>query len=190
MVPTSDALQWFGIISLGVIVIFGAAPLLRKPFDPTESVSQSWGGMPSTHRLLGIILTLFGAGFCAFLTGWLIPVYHLPTFMYGLTAVAYLALLSIAWIPITEKPGEHSLRHPHFVGGALGATGITISYMAILISQPTVPPVSRFLTIVALIYSLCWPLFFLRPARRAFLILECLFVLLFVLVICALTLGW
>jgi hypothetical protein len=114
---TYEALQWVGVVSLAAIVFTGVLPLMGKPFDPSRSVSQSWGETEQFHLFMGAVLTIAGAGFCAFVPGWLMPVYHLPAFMYVVTVLAYLAVLAVAWAPITEKPGEHSLRHPHFVEG-------------------------------------------------------------------------
>lgn len=182
-------LHWIGILSLGGIVLSGLAPVFLKPLDFSESVSLSWSRTKLIHRQIGLALIVFGTGFCTFLVGWLIPTYHIASFMYLVVAVAYISLLTVVWSPMTEKPGAHSLRHPHFVGGGLGATGVAISYAAILLARPTVPPVSQILSVIAMFYSVCWPLFFLRPVRRVFLLLECLFVLLFALVILSLSLG-
>lgn len=186
----NEALQWAGVVSLCAIVLFGVLPLLRGPFDPARSVSQSWGETRRTHLALGVVLTVFGAGFCAFFAGWLIPTYNLPAFMYVVTAAAYLAVLVVAWVRIVEKPAEHPIHHPHFVGGMVGATGIAFSYVTILLTASPLPQISRNLILIALIYSICWPLFFLRRVRDYFLILECLFVFLFVIVVLSLTRGW
>jgi hypothetical protein len=185
-----EGLQWAGVASLVAIVSFGVLPLFRKPFDPSGSVSQSWGETERTHRTMGVVLTVFGAGFSAFVIGWLVPTYHVAPFMYYITAAAYLGLLAVGWVRIVERPAEHPVHHPHFVGGVAGATGIALYYAAALLAHPALPPVSRHLTIIAFAYSVCWPLFFLKRIRNYFLILECLFVLLFVLVVLSLTLGW
>src|SRR4051812_18342422 len=98
----------------------------------SQSVSQTWSLSTKGHLLISIVLTVFGAGLCAFIVGWLVPTYVLWPGMYAVTLAGYLAVLGIAWFPITEKPGEHSFRHPHFIGGAVAACGAIVAYTSIL----------------------------------------------------------
>lgn len=184
------ALQWVGVASLCVIVLAGVVPLIGRPFDPSSSVSQSWGERQRFSVLMGMVLTVFGAGFCLFIVGWLTPAYGLPHWMYYVAAVAYLGILGVAWVRIVDKPAEHPVHHPHFLGGIAGASAITASYATLLFWASSVPRLSYYLTLIAFAYSLCWPLFFLPRVREYFLVLECMFVFLFVLVILSLTAGW
>lgn len=103
--------------------------------------------------------------------------------------VGYVAILGVAWFPMVESPGEHSLRHPHFIGGAVVAYGVVASYLIILLTGTTASHGSRGITAAALVYSALWPVFFLPGVRKYFLILETILVALFVAVIAALTFG-
>ena len=186
---TIEYLRWAGIVSLAVIVISGAIPVFRTVTRPGQSVSQTWSSDTRGHRLISIILTVFGAGLCAFMVGWLIPTYQLWPGMYAITLVGYLAILGVAWFPMTEGPGEHSFWHPHFIGGAVTACGAIIGYTAILLANADIPPFSYRLTLIALLCTAAWPLFFLREVRNYFIVLEVIVVMLFMAVIAALTFG-
>jgi hypothetical protein len=185
-----ESLRWVGVVSLSVILLFGILPILKAANDPSQSASQTWAFDEWGHRLISIILTVFGAGFCAFLIGWLIPIYHLWVGMYSITLAGYLAILGIAWFPMVNNPGEHSVWHPHFIGGVAAACGAIIGYSAILLATPDIPRLSYYITVVALLYSAAWPAFFLRSFRRYFKPLEGILVVLFVTVIASLTIGW
>lgn len=183
-----ESLRWIGLISLWVILITGAVPVFKRASSLKQSVSQLWALDSQKHTAISIILTICGAGMCASALGWLIPTYQLWPGMYPIIIAGYLALLAVAWFPIHVGPGEHSLLHPHFVGGAIAATGATIGYMCILLAPTEIPRVSYYMTIIALVYSVTWPAFMLRGVRNYFIVLEGTLVLLFVTVVTTLAL--
>lgn len=185
-----ESLRFVGIISLLIVVVSGAMPVFQTITSLSQSVSQTWTANESTRRLISVVLTIFGAGICAFMAGWLIPTYQLWPGMYLVILLGYIAVLGIAWVPMTESPGEHSFKHPHFVGGAAAACGAIIGYAAILLANGDVPQTSYYITLAALIYTAMWPLFLLRGVRNYFIVLEVILVLFFVAVIAALTFGW
>ena len=172
-----------------VILVGGTIPVLGSVTSPSQSVSQLWASSRQKHLATSILLTIFGAGFCGWLAAWLIPNYQLWPGMYVVVALAYVATLGVAWFPLSDKPGEHSLRHPHFIGGATVTYGVVMGYIVILLAHGKIPPVSHGLAIAALVYSAAWPTFFLRGIRNYFIVLEILLVLLFSAVMIALTLG-
>ena len=185
-----EPLRWLGVLSLGIILAAGLWPLKGRLFDdPGRSVSQSWSAVRKP-RLLGTLLTVAGAGLCAFIVGWLTPMYRLGPLMYVLAAVGFLGLLAVAWVPIAERPGEHSLKHPHFIGGVAAANVAVVAYILIICAAPKVPPISYNLAVIALIFSASWPVFFVKGVRSYFLVLEGVFVLLLVAVMLLLTMGW
>jgi hypothetical protein len=89
-----------------------------------------------------------------------------------------------------ESPGEHSLIHPHFVGGAVAACGAVVGYLIILLTGTALPQGSRYATVAALVYSALWPIFFLPGVRKYFIVLETILIALFTAVIITLTFGW
>jgi len=116
---------------------------------------------------------------CTGLIVWSIPHYHLPELMYGVVAVAYVALMGVAWVPMTEKPGEHSYLHPHFLGGATLATLAIVAMVSVTWFGLGVPTPARVLSFSAMVLAACWPLLFFSPARRVFLVFESLIALAF-----------
>lgn len=184
-----EPLRWVGVAALCGMLLAALALQLTERFDSSRSVSQVWARSRRSYIFTGVSMSVFGALLCLSLVGWHIPAYRLPTLMYPLVALAYLALLAIAWVPMTEKPGEHSLLHPHFLGGAFVATGAIVGFACILLARPAVPTASYWSTAVSLAYASMWPLFMTVRLRRFFLLLEIGLVLLFVLVVTALTIG-
>lgn len=172
-------LRWLGLASTVAAVIAAAVPLLGKPLDWQNSVSYSWAGSRRQFFVLAVVMSLAGAGMCAGLMGWVIPHYHMPALMYGVTAVAYVALMGVAWVPMTDKPGEHSYLHPHFVGGAVLATLAIVAMASVAWFSMNVTTATRLLSLLAVVLAGCWPLLFFSPARRVFLILEGLIALTF-----------
>lgn len=184
-----ESFRWLGLVALAGMLLTALLLLLTQKFDPSRSVSQSWSRSRRAYIFMGASVTVFGAMLTASLLWWTIPTYHLPALMYPLVTLAYLALLVIAWVPMFEKPGEHSLLHPHFISGGIVATGAAIGFLLILLARPAVPPVSYGAALIALAYGSLWPLFMTERWRRYFLVLEIGMVLMFVLVTVALTLG-
>jgi hypothetical protein len=172
---------------LTAIIAAGIVPILKMINSPSQSISQLWASAEKHHRLISVTVTIFGAGLSAYIIGWLIPTYQLWTGMYLVALVGYVAILGVAWFPMVESPGEHSLRHPHFIGGAIVAYGAVVGYLIILLTGNAVSQWSRAITIAALVYSALWPIFFLPGVRKYFLILETVLVALFVAAITALT---
>lgn len=182
-----EPLRWKGLVSLLVLVVFGSLPLFRVPHNNEQSISQLWALDTRARVPLGIIFSVFGAGFCLFLAGWLIPTYALWPGMYAIVGAAYVGLLFVVWVPLHHAPGAHSLKHPHFIGGALTACTAVVGYGIILLSNAPLPLAATVATVVALAYSLFWPAFFLPKVRTYFLPLEMILVGCFVLVILTLT---
>lgn len=184
-----EELRWLGVIALSGMLATALLLLVTQQFDPSSSVSQSWSRSKRAFLFMGISMSVFGALLCVSLLGWTIPHYGLPVLLYPLVLLAYLALLVIAWVPMVEKPGEHSWLHPHFLGGGVVATGALVGFLLILQASPPVPPVSYWLTVLALAYGLLWPVFMLEKVRKYFLVLEIGLVLMFVQVTVALAAG-
>ncbi len=185
-----ESLRWVGLCSLAVIIAAGIGPILKMVESPGQSISQLWAAAEKHHKLISIIMTIFGAGLSAYVICWLIPTYRLWPGMYVVALISYIALLGVSWFPMVESPGEHSLRHPHFVGGAIVAYGAVIGYLVILLTGTAIPQGSRAVTVAALVYSALWPIFFLPDVRKYFIILETILIALFIVVIGALTIGW
>lgn len=183
-----ESLRWLGVVALAGMLAAALLVLLTQQFDASRSVSQSWSRSRRAYVFMGVSVTVFGALLVVSLMGWTIPHYGLPWLMYPLVSLAYLALLVIAWVPMIEKPGEHSLLHPHFVGGGIVATGAAIGFLLILLAKPAVPALSFWITVAALSYGALWPLFMTRHLRRYFLVLEIGLVLMFMAVTTTLTL--
>lgn len=154
------------------IVVAAGVPLLGKPLDWQNSVSYSWSGSRRQWLVTAIVMTLAVTGTCTSLVWWLIPHYHLPAVMYGFVVMGYVAAMGVAWAPMTDRPGEHSYLHAHFLGGAAVATLAFVILAIVLWFGVSVPTTARTVCIAAMILALCWPLLFFTPARRVFLALE------------------
>lgn len=184
-----EGLRWAGPFSLAGIIVCGTIPALKTLKSPGQSISQSWAIVGKQRWFTSAALTVFGAGLSASVIGWLVPTYKLWAGMYLVTSLSYLACLTVAWFPMMEKPGEHSYWHPHFIGGATVAYGAVAGYAIILLAGAPIPPISRYLTVSALIYSALWPIFFHRAVRKYFIYLEITLVALFMSVVTSLTIG-
>jgi hypothetical protein len=182
-------LRWLGLASTVIAVVAAGVPLLGKPLDWQNSVSYSWTGSRRKFLILAVVMSFAGAGMCAGWIEWIIPHYHLPALIYGVVAIAYIALMGVAWVPMTDKPGDHSYLHPHFVGGAALATLAIVAMASVAWFGVNVPVAARVLSFSAMILAACWPLLFFSPARRAFLLLESLIALTFFGTIVLLLIG-
>jgi hypothetical protein len=182
-------LRWLGLVSMVTIVVAAGIPLLSGPFDWQNSVSNSW---TSSHRIwltLAIVMSLAGTTGCASLAWWVIPHYHLPMLMYAVIALAYVAFMSVAWIPMVNRPGEHSYWHGHFLGGSALATLAVIAMILIVWCGVGVPMATRIVCFAAMVLAAGWPLLFFTPLRRAFLVLEGLIAMTFSVAIVLLLAG-
>lgn len=172
-------LRWLAAVSTITAVVAAGVPLLGAPLDWQNSVSYSWSGSRRKFLTLAIVMSLAGAGICAGLVSWVIPHYRLPVLMYGVVAVAYVALMSVAWVPMNNRPGEHSFLHGHFLGGALLATLAVVAMVCVVWFSTDVPVLTRAMSCLTMLLAASWPLLFFSPARRAFLVLESLIALTF-----------
>lgn len=171
------------------MILAAFALQITHRFDTGMSVSQVWAHSRRSYLLMGIIMSVFGLIFCVSMLYWLLPTYRLATIMYPLVMASYIALLFIAWVPMKEKPGQHSMMHLHFLGGGFVATGALIGFLVIVSARPMVPPVSYWLAVAAIPYTAAWPLFMSAWLRQYFLVLEIGMVIFFALVITAMTIG-
>jgi hypothetical protein len=185
-----ESLRWVGLLSLTIIIATGIVPMLKMVNSSSQSISQLWASAEKHQRLISVIVTVFGAGLSAYIIGWLIPTYQLWVGMYLIALAGYSAILVVAWLPMTKGPGEHSLRHPHFIGGAVVAYGAVAGYLVILLTGIAIPRGSYNTVVIALIYSALWPIFFLSGVRKYFMVLETILIVLFIAVITTLTFGW
>ena len=174
-----EDVRWVALVSTVTAVISAGAPLLGTPLDWQNSVSYSWSVSRRKFLVVGAILSLAGAGMCAGLLLWVIPHYHLPRLMYGIVVVAYIALMGIAWVPMDERPGEHSYFHYHFLGGGLIASLAIVAMASVVWFSTGVPYVTRVTAFLAMVFAIGWPLLFIGPAKRVFLAFESLIALTF-----------
>jgi len=184
-----ESLRWIGLLSLAAILAASIGPVIKSVSSAGQSISQLWAAAEKHHLLISVVLTVGGAGLCAYILGWLIPTYKLWPGMNFVALAGYLAILAVAWFPMIEAPGLHSWRHPHFIGGAVVAYGAVVGYLVILLSGTGIPHPSRIIAVIALAYSAFWPVLFLPGIRNYFMILETILVVLFIAVIATLTLG-
>jgi len=166
--------RWLGIISMIIFVLAAGVPLLGGPLDWQDSVSHSWTKSQHKWLLFGVLMSLAVTGACISLVLWLIPHYHLPSLTYGVIALVYVASFAVIWIPMTDRPGQHSYWHGHFLGGGGLCTLAVIAMAIVLWFGINVSNVARIACFVAMIFAVSWPLLFFSPARRMFLVLESL----------------
>ena len=121
--------------------------------------------------MIAVVLSLAGTVLCISLALWVVPHYRLPDYMYALILLAYAALLGVAWVPMTERPGEHSYRHGHFLSGSVR------------------PPSGALASVTSMVLAIGWPLLLVEPARRAFLVLESLIAVSFAVAVSLLFVG-
>lgn len=169
---SGDFLRPLGAVCTTLIVVVAAVIQFTGPFEPGNSVSQAWSRSKFCRLLMAFVLTFAGAGLCLYIIKWVIPEYNLAHWMYWLAGLGYVAVLAIAWIPITEKPGDHAWFHPHFLGGAFAATGGAIALLSIVFAHPPVPTFSRIISIIGFAICAAWPVAFLPKVIRYFLIFE------------------
>lgn len=182
-------MRLLGLVSIAVIVVAAAVPLLGKPLDWQDSVSHSWAGSARKQQVMAVVMSLAGTGICTSLALWVIPRYHLPAFMYGVILAAYLAFLGVALVPMTERPGEHSFWHWHFLGGSSLATLAIVAMGTVAMFGTTVSLETRIVCFVAMVFAAGWPLLFFTRARRIFLALESLIAVTFSVAIILLLRG-
>jgi len=182
-------LRWLGLISIATIVAVAAVPLLSGPLDWQDSVSRSWSKSLRRWLAIAIVMSLAGTGICTSLAFWVTPHYHLPAFMYGVIAVAYVAFMSVAWIPMTERPGEHSYLHGHFLGGLIITILALVAMATVVWFGVSVPMAARVACIAAMVLAAGWPFLFFGPGRRIFLLLESLIAVTFSMAVVLLLVG-
>jgi hypothetical protein len=172
-------LRWLAAVSTVTAVMAAGTPLLSGPLDWRNSVSYSWTRSRRKFLALAIVMSLAGVGISIGWMFWIIPHYHLPTLMYGVVAVAYVALMGVAWVPMNYRPGEHSYLHGHFLGGSLMATLAAIAMACVVWFGTDISVVTRIVSSLSMLLAASWPLLFFSPARKAFLVLESLVALSF-----------
>jgi hypothetical protein len=182
-------LRWLGIVSMVVIVMAAAVPPLSGPLDWRDSVSRTWTRSRRKWLVLAVLMSLAGTGLCVSLAWWVVPHYHLSALMYRVIAAAYLAFMGVAWIPMTDRPGEHSYWHGHFLGGTVLATLAVVAMAGVLWSGMGVSPVARMLCWVSMVLAAGWPFLFFSSARRMFLVLESVIALAFLVAVTMLLVG-
>ncbi len=163
--------RWLGIISLIIFVVAAGVPLLGEPLDWQDSVSRSWVRSRSRWLLVAVVMR---TGTCISLVLWLIPRYHLPALTYGVIAVVYVISFAVIWVPMTDRPGQHSYWHGHFLGASALSTLAAVTMAIVVWYGVNVSNAARIACFVAMILAVSWPLLFFSPARRMFLLLESL----------------
>jgi hypothetical protein len=181
--------RWLGLISIVLIVGAAGVTLFRGPLNWQDSVSYSWARSYRRWLMLAAVMSLAGTGICASLVFWVVPYYHLPVLMYGVVAAAYVAFMAVAWIPMKDRPGQHSYWHGHFLGGSVLATLAIIAMAMVVLNGVNVPILVRVVSFIAMVFAACWPLLFFSPAKRMFLVLESLIALTFSTAIVLLLIG-
>lgn len=166
--------RWLGLISIVVIIATAATPLFGGQLDWRDSLSRSWTGSRRTWLIMAAIMSVAGTGVCTSLALWAIPYYQLPAIMYGIIGVAYAAFMGVAWMPMAERPGEHSYWHGHFLAGSIVATLAFVAMAVIVCVGKALPPIAWVVCALSMILTAGWPLLFFKPARRIFLPLESL----------------
>jgi hypothetical protein len=134
-------------------------------------------------------MTGAGIGVCGALAAWAVPHYFLPVWLYGVIALAFGAYLGVAWIPMTDAPGAHSVRHGHFLGGSILATLAIAAMAGVAIGGHGVGPVAHLVSLAAGVTAAGWPALFLPQFRRWFLIGECTIAAVFCAAIVCLFIG-
>ena len=181
--------RWLGIISMIIFVLAAGVPLLGGPLDWQDSVSHSWASSQHKWQIFGVLMSLAVTGACISLVLWLIPYYHLPALMYGVIALVYVASFAVVWVPMTDRPGQHSYWHGHFLGASVLATLAAIAMATVVWFGLNVSNAARIACFVAMILAVSWPLLFFSPARRMFLVLESLIALMILVAIMLLLVG-
>jgi hypothetical protein len=171
--------RWIGLISAVIAVITAGIPLLMQPLDWGSSVSNSWAGSRRKFVTIAIVMSLTGAGMTLGWILWIIPFYQLPKLMYVIVSIAFIGLTAVAWVPMKERPGEHSLLQKHFLGGAAMVTLAIVAMACVTWYGSNITTATRAVSFDAMIFSACWPLLFFTRAKRIFLPLESLIALSF-----------
>lgn len=171
-------LRKLGVASMIVFIATAGLPLLGGPVDWQNSVSYTWSGTKPKFLLVGVIMSLAVTCICASFLFWLIPFYHLPTLpSIAIIAVAYVAAIGVLWVPMRDRPGEHSFRHPHYIGGVTLATLAALFLAIVVWFGVNMSSLTRIACFFAMVLAACWPLLFFTKAKRVFLALESLIAL-------------
>jgi hypothetical protein len=176
-------LRWAGAIILFIMLAFGTFILFRYPLGKQASISRHIASNPWHYLLMALLLTIGGGIFYGFLIFWLVPTYHISPVIYGLLAIAFIAQLTLAWVPdkLPTTPSNRRLHLLHFTGGVIVAVIMMLSLYFLCASYEYLPIISSFFVIASTIFStVCIALYtFVRRSRQYFLWLECVFILLF-----------
>jgi hypothetical protein len=166
-----------GLVSMIIFVAAAGLPLLGEQIDWQNSVSYTWARTRRRFVIVGLVMSVAVTLICASFWFWLVPHYRLPFFTYPLIVAAYTASIGVLWVPMHERPGEHSIRHLHFLGGAILATLAAIFLATVVWGGANVPSTLRFVCVIAMLLAALWPLLFITPARQRFLVGESLIAL-------------
>ncbi|MBL8122419.1 hypothetical protein JNM87_06775 [Candidatus Saccharibacteria bacterium] len=167
-------LRGLGIVSMVVIVATSALPLFGLTLDWQDSVSHAWVGSRRRWLWMATLFSLAGTNLCVSLAFWVVPHYQLPAFMYGIICLAWIAFMGVAWIPMRNRPGEHSYSNGHFIGGAVLATAAIFAMATVAWFGQSVSGPARLACYLAMAFALVWPLLFTSLLKRYFLALESL----------------
>ena len=181
--------RWLGIISLIIFVVAAGVPLLGEPLDWQDSVSRSWARSRSKWLIVAVVMSFAVTGTCISLVLWLIPRYHLPALTYGIIGIVYVISFTVTWVPMTDRPGQHSYWHGHFLGASALSTLAAVTMAMVVWFGVNVSNAARIVCFVAMISAVSWPFLFFSPARRMFLLLESLIALTIAVAIMLLLVG-
>ena len=193
--PTDyEWLRWTGAAILGILLALGAFIISRYPFEKQTSISRQIASNPLHYTLMALLLTFGGAVFYGFLILWLVPTYHISQYIYILLGIAFIAQLTLAWVP--DKNPTNTLNRRlhliHYGGGMVVAGVMTICLYFLCASYQFLPLLSLVFVIGSTIFSTaCVVLYsFFKKTRQHFLIYEIIFISLFSIAIFSLILGF
>lgn len=178
-----NLLRLFGTAANIIVVVLGAAILLRNPQGNTRSISHHIVTKRHYFLIMGAALTIFGALYYAFIIWWFMPQYQLPSWLLPVLAVAFIAQMLVAWVPATSQNAkEHYIGKVHALGGIVVASAMVACLWALAVGGTFMHEWQQNLSLgLAIICSALYLalLFLLYGSRRFLLFVESLFIAIF-----------
>jgi hypothetical protein len=173
---TADIFRIFAVVSLALTALLGIVSPLIFRGDRRESISQSIAKNNRYFVSAGVGLSLLGLGFCSGLLIWYIPSYHLSVWAYGLSTLAFIGILGLAWVRAIG-PSERSMRiNVHFAFGQL--LGVSLILLLFMVqASGRISLLLYALNWLTLAFCMaCFPLYiFVKKLRQHFLLFEIAF---------------
>jgi len=155
---TVEWLRWYGLITILVALVAGLFVIFKYPRESASSISALIAARQRSFIAMAVVLSITSTMFHIFVVLWLVPSYHLPSFLFALIGISCVASLCLAWSKENNRH-EATLSHRvHTTSSLIVATAMTILLTTLLFSYQKLQPLSQLSLLLTWVYSLAFVL--------------------------------